>query len=296
MIKEIQIPEDIDVMRADRYVSEYAKIMSRSQLKSLDITLTVNGTVSKLSKKIKPADILTIEWDEIIIPDIKAEKMDLDIVYENKDSIVFNKARGMVVHPASGHYTGTLAQGLAWLLKQEINEHETVRAGIVHRLDKDTSGVIITAKTPEVHEFLAAQFKEKTCQKTYLAVVKGHVKKRRDTIETLITRNRHNRKLYQTSESEGKLSITSYKVLRYLNNTTLVALYPKTGRTHQLRVHMQSIGNPICGDPLYSRGSSKYPLMLHAYKLKITLPGNNKQSTFRAHIPEDFKLVLSKLR
>jgi 23S rRNA pseudouridine1911/1915/1917 synthase len=308
MKKNLIVQPDNPPMRADVYISDIAGLMPRNQLKSRNADLTVNSRKAKLSTKVRPGDTIELEYEENVKQNITPEKTELDIIYEDDDVVVLNKKRGIVVHPANGHYSGTLAQGLAWYLGNKLDSENNYRTGIVHRLDKDTSGVLITAKTMEAHEFLSAQFKNKICSKMYLAIVRGHLKERKGTIENYLSRDRRDRKRYAVAP-DGKLALTTYKLIRLLNKHSLVALYPHTGRTHQLRVHMKSIGHPIAGDPVYSRKSSPYPLLLHAYKLHIVLPSGapepaitsapsvqaTEKTMFRAPLPQDFKTALHSL-
>ena len=294
----ISLPENFK-MRVDKYISDN-DILSRSQFKSRNAKVFLNGVEIKLSRKISNNDIIDIQWDDPPPMNIEAEELPLDIMYEDKDVIVLNKEQGMVVHPANGNYTGTLVQGLLYYVKNLSKNfnNELERPGIVHRLDKDTSGVIIAAKNPETHEFLSNQFRDKTNEKFYLAIVRGYPPKRRGTIHTFITRNPVDRKKFVSHESDGKESITEYRVLRNWDKYALMLLKLKTGRTHQLRVHMVHIGCPIMGDPVYGRKDNKYPeatLMLHAWKLKIRIPGGDELSTFQAAIPKRFKKILGKI-
>jgi 23S rRNA pseudouridine1911/1915/1917 synthase len=219
--------------------------------------------------------------------------MVLDILYEDSRVVVLNKPRGMVVHPGSGVRSGTLVQGLlAHAREIAVNfPKEPVRPGIVHRLDKDTSGVIITAKDPESLEYLACQFRGRAVRKVYLAIVKGMPPQLRGTIRGHILRDPRHRKRFVHAETGGKPAETLYKVLSSRDGYSFVVLKPKTGRTHQLRVHMKSVGCPILGDPVYGRKDQSFSqagLMLHAYSLSLVLPGENQERTFRAPIPPEF--------
>lgn len=286
-------------MRVDKYISDN-DILGRSQIKTRNARVFLNGAEIKFSRKIANEDIVEIEWEDPPPMDIEPEDLPLDIIFEDENVIVLNKEQGMVVHPANGNYTGTLVQGLLYYVKNLSSSfsHELERPGIVHRLDKDTSGVIITAKNPETHEFLSHQFRDKTNEKFYLAVVRGYPPKRRGTINTFITRNPGDRKKFVTHTHEGKNAITEYRVLRNWDKYSLILLKLKTGRTHQLRVHMIHIGCPIMGDPIYGRKDNKFPeatLMLHAWKLKIKLPGNDDLTLFKAAIPIRFKKILRRI-
>ena len=222
---------------------------------------------------------------------IKPEKIELDIIYEDNNVFVINKPCGMVVHPAAGNYTGTMAHGLLHLLENVESDfsNEDQRPGIVHRLDKDTSGLIIAAKNTKALDYLASQFKDRSTSKTYLAIIHGKLPVKKGTIKTLIGRDPNNRKKMSWKVKNGKEAVSVYRVLHEWNNYSLVVLELKTGRTHQLRVHMLSMGTPIAGDRIYSNTKMEFDLMLHAYRLSIKLPGESSFTGFRAPLPERFK-------
>ncbi len=294
----VKLPGSLKI-RVDKYISDN-DIISRSQIKSRNAKVYLNNMEIKFSRKVLDGDILEIQWEDPPPMDIVPENIPLDIIYEDKSVIVINKKQGMVVHPANGNYSGTLVQGLLYYFKNLSTNfnNELERPGIVHRLDKDTSGVIITAKNPEVHEYLSNQFREKTNEKYYLAVVRGYPPKRRGVIDTYITRNPVDRKKFVTHENEGKRAVTEYRVLRNWDKYSLMLLKLNTGRTHQLRVHMVHIGCPIAGDPIYGRKDNRFPeitLMLHAWKLKILIPGSNGLMQFKAAIPRRFKKMVGRL-
>lgn len=291
-------------IRVDRFISENTSV-TRNRLKSDSCVILVNGKPAKLSRSVSNGDVVEVSLPDMGKPmDIAPEKMDLDIIYEDSNVIVLNKAQGVVVHPAAGNFGGTLVNGLlhhAAELEDEF-EDETVRPGIVHRLDKDTSGVIIVAKNPETHEFLSGQFRDKVTRKTYVAVVRGRLPKRHDLIETYIVRDRQNRKKFTVpgeGSEKGRFASTEYEVAEEFDKYTYCRLFPHTGRTHQLRVHMQHLNVPILGDPVYSRKDSRFPdvtLMLHAYSLEIFIPGVEEKQVFTAPVPERFTRLLEELR
>ncbi len=294
----VKLPGSLKI-RVDKYISDN-NILSRSQIKSRNAKVYLKNMEIKFSRKISDGDILEIQWDDPPPMDIFPENIPLDIIYEDKSVIVINKKQGMVVHPANGNYSGTLVQGLLYYFKNLSTNfnNELERPGIVHRLDKDTSGVIITAKNPEVHEYLSNQFREKTNEKYYLAVVRGYPPKRRGVIDTYITRNPVDRKKFVTHENDGKKAVTEYRVLRNWDKYSLMLLKLNTGRTHQLRVHMVHIGCPIARDPTYGRKDNRFPeitLMLHAWKLKILIPGSDCMMQFKAAIPRRFKKMVGRL-
>lgn len=294
------LEEEADGVRVDRYISDFLHLFKRSQIKQRDVEVTLNGKTAKMSKPVRLNDTVVISYSEPGEPNVVAEHIPLDIVYENERVLVLNKPRGMVVHPAAGNYSGTMVQGLLYYVKQlrENFSDEAVRPGIVHRLDKDTSGIIVAAKDPEALQMLAAQFAHKKVRKVYLAVVKGHVRNSRGIIKHPIARDPHHRKRFTWRRAEGRTALTHYRVLRYLRNASLVELSPRTGRTHQLRVHMASLGHPVMGDPIYGRGggTGNYRLLLHARRIKIRLPEEEKPRVFRAPLPGHFKKALNELR
>ncbi len=284
-------------IRIDRFIAEELGMFSRSQIKQRNLRVFLDGRPIKFSKQVSTGDKIELRYEEIEFPEIVPEKVDLNIIFENKDVIVVDKPQGMVVHPANGNYSGTLVNALLYyseILRNNFKD-EKLRPGIVHRLDKDTSGVIIVAKNMDSHAFLSSQFKDRLTRKTYLAVVKGKPREKMGTIETNITRDPDNRKKFTTSSNRGKYSLTEYKIIRETGSHSFVKLLPGSGRTHQLRVHMLSIGCPILGDPVYGRKSKLHPeitMMLHAYKLEIILPGEIKKRSFHAPLPERFKNYL----
>lgn len=287
--------------RIDKYISDVLQILTRSQLKNRLEEIYVNNKKVKPSRKVLNGDTIKVIYAPPEELSMDAQEMNLDIIYENNNVVVVNKPQGMVVHPGNGNHTDTLVQGLLYHCDQlkgnfeETEDVEDFRPGIVHRLDKDTSGVIITAKTPEAHGILAKQFFDKLVKKTYVAIVKGELYPFEGKIETLIGRDPFNRKKFSCDVEHGKDAVTFYRVLKTWNNYSLVHLYPKTGRTHQLRAHMLHVNCPILGDPIYSRKDKNFPdatLMLHAYKLKLKLPGEVKHSVFKSLLPPRFVDIL----
>jgi 23S rRNA pseudouridine1911/1915/1917 synthase len=315
-------------MRLDRYVSEVLQLLSRSQVKARNMTATVNGKPVKVSRIVEPGDLIEISWNSPEPTDLIPEEIPFNVLYEDERVIVINKPQGMVVHPGAGNRQGTMANGILYRrnkkLRAEVeppapfdptqNGTATItrgdgpaasaaapfRPGIVHRLDKDTSGVIIATYDDEALTFLANQFKQRKTRKTYVAIIRGNLPQSRGRIETFIARDRHNRKLFCCTKDRGKHAVTLYRVVRTFGNYALVLLRPKTGRTHQLRVHMRYLGCPILGDPLYStKKDARFPdatLMLHALRLTLTLPGETIPCTFYAPLPERFKAILKDLK
>ena len=293
-------------LRLDRYVSENLKLLSRSQIKARNLTAKINGKNVKLSRLLKGGEDLLISWtnaDEIkLIP----QNIPLKVIYEDERVIVINKEQGMVVHPGAGNWQGTLANALLYrkLKSNNLTERDIecfanrgIRPGIVHRLDKDTSGLIIAAWDDEAHAFLSEQFKSRKVKKTYAAIVHGCPVNKKGTIDNYIRRSDLNRKIFSVN-AKGKRSITHYKLIKRYGNYSLILLRPKTGRTHQLRVHMKYLGIPIVGDPLYGGLDKFFPnagLMLHSKKLRIRLPGALQPVSFNSLLPARFKqIILSK--
>jgi len=288
------IEEDIPAgLRLDRYVAEYLRALSRSQIKARKLEGTVNGKKAKLSSPVKKGDLLALSWNEAEAPELVPEPIALDILYEDDQVIVINKPQGMVVHPGAGNYRGTLANALYFRqLNRGCTTPTGLRPGIVHRLDKDTSGLLIAAYNDAAHAFLADQFKARTVKKTYIALVNGSLPYDQGRIETYIARDPRNRKLFSVQE-RGKTAITLFRVIKKWNSHSLLLLRPRTGRTHQLRVHMKHLGHPICGDSLYGSADALFPLaplMLHAKSLEITLPGGGtERQLFKSPLPQRFK-------
>ena len=289
-----------DGMRADRYVSEVLNLFPRSRLKSREAQIRIGGQPVKPSRSVHSGDHIEVEFRLPEIVHLEPENIPLSVLYENEQVLVVDKPQGMVVHPAQGNYTGTLAQAVLYHVSGMDGsfDNDSMRPGIVHRLDKDTSGVIIVAKSVEAYDFLSAQFKDRDVEKTYVAITKGVPRPRKGRVEGFIRRDPHNRKRFVHDEAEGKAAVSEYSVLRSFANAAVVVLTPRTGRTHQLRVHMRHLDCPIVGDPIYARYSSSYPdatLMLHALTLRVRLPGESTPQVFSAPVPKRFRATISKL-
>lgn len=280
-------------MRLDRYIGEYLKILTRSQIKARALTARVNGASVKHSRLVKTGDCLDLAWTDPEPSRLIPEDLPLRILYEDEEVAVIDKAQGMVVHPGPGNSRGTLANALLFRRKG-LCPGNPARPGLVHRLDKDTSGVLIAAYTEEALRFLAEQFKNREVRKTYLAIVRGALPKPAGRIETRIARDPRDRKRFAATPEKGKIAVTLYRVLRAGKKESLVLLRPKTGRTHQLRVHMRYLGNPIVGDPIYGKDSG-WTLMLHALALTLRLPDSPEPRTFTAPVPGRFTEFLPRL-
>jgi len=298
-------------LRLDRYVSEKLCILSRSQIKARELKAKINGKDVKLSRDVKQGELLELCWTETPPLYLIPQDIFLDIIYEDKNCVVVNKAQGMVVHPGAGNRQGTLANALFFRQQKKIAAKDasagkvfkdSLRPGIVHRLDKDTSGIIIAAYNEEAHEFLSEQFKSRKVKKYYIAIVQG----KPDTqgrIETFIARDPGSRKQFAVLNStsnaaNAKTAVTFYKVIKNWGSHSLVLLRPRTGRTHQLRVHMRHLGCPILGDSVYGRKDKIFPqagLMLHSKKLIITIPGEEEERVFTSQMPERFTEAIKTL-
>ena len=304
-------PEYKNNERLDKYIANLPNGMNRSKLKSGVTEILVNGKKVKLSQKIKAGDQIDIQWEDNIPDNIEPENIPLNIIYEDNDVTVVNKAQGMVTHPACGNWNGTLVNALLYHWGRESivqlkdgNSSEILqrrRPGIVHRLDKETSGILITAKNREAEEWLQNQFKEKKLQKEYILICTGKPPANAGDIRTQIIRdpkNRHRFKAVSDSD-DGKFARTIYHCICCYGNYSLIRVRLKTGRTHQIRVHMKFLGCPILGDSIYNKPDKLFPnasLMLHSKKLKIRLPQKKEFSTFITPVPKRFREIEKKLK
>ena len=274
---------------------------SRSHVKNLierGKVLVGGVAIKKAGVTLKLGDEVVVYEDEVRQLDAIPQDIPINIIYEDDDIAVVNKAQGMVVHPAVGAYDGTLVNALLFHLKSLSGINGVIRPGIVHRLDKDTSGLLVVAKNDEAHINLQEQIASKSAKRYYYALVDGRVSKDEGIIETLIDRSQKDRKLMAVSRNGGRNAITLYKVLERYERYTFMEYELKTGRTHQIRVHSKHIGHPVVGDTAYG-GSNKFNLsgqLLHAHKLVLTHPRTGKMMTFEAEIPDYFDKVLTQLR
>lgn len=294
--------EDFSGKRIDAYIPIVNKEISRSMVQKLlaEENITVNGKIPKASYKVGLGDEI-----EIIIPEakeieLKPQDIPLDIIYEDEDIIVINKEKGMVVHPANGNPDGTLVNAIMAKCKDSLSGiGGEIRPGIVHRLDKDTSGVIIVAKNDKAHINLSEQLKNHEVKKTYIALVRGIIKENEATINMPIARSKSDRKKMAVCK-EGKSAITHFKVLgRFKNQYTLLEINIETGRTHQIRVHLSNIGYPIIGDEVYSNGKNEWGIKgqaLHAWKIEFKHPRTGEQIHLKAKIPEYFENIINELK
>lgn len=291
-----------ETLRIDRFLGRRLEQVSRSYLQKLvrDGAILVNGKPVKSSYKVENGDRIRLEIPDAVEPEIEAEPMDLDILYEDSDIILINKPKGMVVHPAAGHYSGTLVNGLMAHCRNELSGiNGVMRPGIVHRIDMDTTGVLIVCKNDRAHNAVAEQLKVHSITRKYYAIVHGLLKEDTGTINAPIGRHPVDRKKMSINEKNGKEAVTHYRVLRRFRRFTFVECQLETGRTHQIRVHMASIGHPLLGDQVY--GPSKVPFSglqgqtLHAGVLGIIHPSTGEYMEFTAPLPEYFEALLKKL-
>lgn len=287
--------------RIDSFIPMVQEDISRSMVQKLieQKNIKVNGKETKHSYKLKLNDEIEIFVPEAKEINLKAQDIPLNVIYEDNDIIVINKPKGMVVHPANGNPDGTLVNAVMNKCKDSLSGiGGEIRPGIVHRLDKDTSGAIIVAKNDKVHVALSEQLKNHEVKKTYLALVRGIIKENEATINMPIARSKKDRKKMDV-DKDGKEAITHFKVLgRYKNKYTLLQINLETGRTHQIRVHLSHIGYPIIGDEVYSNGKNEWKVSgqcLHAWKLEFIHPITGEKISLEAEIPEYLKNIIKEL-
>ena len=287
--------------RLDKVLSELDNTLSRSMIQKLiqEGKILVNNKCEKQSYKVSVGDVVTIEKIKPQPIDLKPQKIDIDIIYEDKDIIVVNKPKGLIVHPGNGNPDGTLVNAIMEKCKGNLSGvGGKIRPGIIHRLDKDTSGIIVIAKNDMAHIDISNQIKNRKTKKEYIALVRGVVQANEATIDMPIGRSLKDRKKMAVVEN-GKYAITHFKVLERFKDYTLLDINIETGRTHQIRVHMAEIGYPIVGDNVYSNGKNPFGVtgqMLHAKSIEFTHPSTKKKVKFEAEIPKYFNEVLEKLR
>ncbi len=298
--ERIVITENEAGQRADVGLAMLLEVTRSNMQKLLEEGRAVRGTkVLKSNYKLKAGDEIVVTLPEPQPLDVQPENIPLDIIYEDEDVVVVNKPRGMVVHPAAGNYSGTLVNALLYHCKNLSGINGVIRPGIVHRLDKDTSGIMICAKNDAAHVSLSQQIQSKTAQRTYLAVVRGNIKTDSGTIETLIARDKNDRKKMAVVTEDGRQAITDYEVVERYGKFTVVRCKLRTGRTHQIRVHMEHLGYPLVGDPKYSPMKTCFGIQgqaLHSHTLEFDHPRTGERMKFEAPYPEDFNKVITRLR
>ena len=288
-------------MRLDKVLVAFLPDKSRSFIANLidEGKCTVNGKVAKSSLKVKEADVVELEISEPKPLDVISEDIPLKIIYEDEDILIIDKPQGMVVHPSFGHHEHTLVNAILHHCKDLSGINGVIRPGIVHRIDKDTSGLICVAKNDTAHNFLAEQLKDHTMSRTYVALVRGVIKENHGTIDMPIGRDKRNRQKMAVTRENSKEAITNFDVIKRYSEHTLVECHLITGRTHQIRVHMSYINHPVEGDPLYGGRSYKKLYdggqLLTAIKLKLIHPKTKKEMEFQTEIPSYFQDILDKL-
>ncbi len=294
------IGDRIDKYIVDRLEEEGEGGISRTQVQEWikSGAVSVNGRLVKANYKLTLGDQVQVDVPAAEEPEIVAEDIPLDIVYEDSDVIVINKPRGMVVHPAPGHASGTVVNALMHHCKDLSGINGVLRPGIVHRIDKDTTGLLMAAKNDLAHVSLAEQLKEHSVSRTYIALVHGNMPHDQGTIDAPIGRDSQDRKLFAVTDRNSKEAVTHFTVLERLGDYTLLELKLETGRTHQIRVHMKYIGYPMAGDPVYGRSKTVdlNGQALHAAELGFTHPRSGERLHFTALLPDDFQHVMLSLR
>ncbi|MDA3931260.1 MAG: RluA family pseudouridine synthase [Tenericutes bacterium] len=289
------VTNDQNKTRIDKYLSNELDEISRSTIQSLidEDYILVNGESTKSSYKLKENDLIEIFETELNSKEITPMNIPLEIVYEDDDLLIVNKPSGMVVHPAPGHYKDTMVNALMYHFESLSNINGSLRPGIVHRLDKDTSGLLMVAKNNYAHEKLAEELQLKETKREYIALVEGVIKNKRGKINAPIGRDPHNR-LRMSIISGGKSAVTHFEVIEVFNDMTLIKCRLETGRTHQIRVHMKYIGHPLVNDELYGIKIDDFGQYLHAKIIGFTHPRTNEWMSFDSELPEEFKEFLHK--
>ena len=302
MKQHYMVSEEQEDLRIDRYLSEACEELSRSYVQKLlkNQDVLVNGGPVKASYKVAAGDQIEVDVPEAVEPEIVAEEMNLEILYEDQDVILVNKPKGMVVHPAAGHYTGTLVNGLMAHCRDELSGiNGVMRPGIVHRIDMNTTGVLVVCKNDFAHNSLAEQLKVHSITRVYYAIVFGNLREDEGTVHAAIGRHPTDRKKMSIHSKQGRDAITHYRVLKRFGAYTFIECRLETGRTHQIRVHMASIGHPLLGDEVYGPARQPFSLegqTLHAGVLGFIHPRTGEYVEFSAPLPAYFEELLEKLR
>lgn len=298
----MEITPEMEGERIDKCISNYLESLSRSYIQKIikDGKAYVNDAVVKANYKVKVDDKVQFEIPDCEEPDIPPQDIPLDILYEDKDILIVNKPKDMVVHPAPGHYEGTLVNAIMFHCKDELSGiNGVLRPGIVHRIDKDTTGSIIICKNDEAHRKIAQQLKEHSIKRKYRAIVYGRIMEEEGTVNAPIGRHPTDRKKMAINEKNGKPAVTHYKVLERFDKYTYIECQLETGRTHQIRVHMTSIGHPLLGDEVYGNAKCPFKLegqTLHAMTIGFIHPTTGEYVEYEAPLPEYFEHLLQILR
>lgn len=298
IVEDVDAGKRLDSFLAEKNTAKYTRSFIGKMIE--ENLVLYNGKPSKASTKIKTGDRIELFEKEPEPLSVKGEEIPLEIVYEDDDLMVINKPRGMVVHPAPGHTSGTLVNAVLSHAGESLSSiNGVLRPGIVHRIDKDTSGLILVCKNDFSHKALAKQLEEHSITRRYHAICSGRLKEEQGTVSAPIGRDEKNRKQQAINYKHGKEAITHYRLLENLQNASLLECRLETGRTHQIRVHMKSIGHPLLGDPLYGPKKNLYAIKgqaLHAMVLGFVHPRSGEYMEFSADYPEDFQKLLNKLR
>ena len=298
--KEFKINDEVDNLRLDKALAILDSELSRVAIQRLieEENVLVNDKLQKASNKVKKGDIILVKYPEVKKANIEAQDIPIEIIYEDKDIIVVNKPKGLVVHPANGNPDGTLVNAIMAICKDSLSGiGGQIRPGIVHRLDKDTTGVLIIAKNDMAHINISEQIKNRETKKIYVALVRGIIKENEATINMPIGRSTKDRKKMAVTK-QGKEAITHFKVLQRYDKYTLLEIKIDTGRTHQIRVHLSEIGYPVIGDYTYSNGKNEFGIigqLLHAKKLEFMHPITSEKMILEAELPVEFENVLKEL-
>lgn len=298
----IEVPQEFHGERIDKFLSVLVPDCSRNSIQKLieQGNVTINGASVNKKYKVNTDDEILVVTGELKPLDAEPENIPLDIVYEDDDLLVVNKPRGMVVHPAPGNYTGTLVNALLYHCKDSLSGiNGVLRPGIVHRIDKDTSGLLIVAKNDKAHMGLAEQIKEHSFTREYYAVICGHLKDQEGTVDAPIGRNSKDRKKMCVTMQNSKNAVTHYSVIEEYNGYSHISLKLETGRTHQIRVHMAHLGHPVAGDLVYGHDKKSAELngqCLHAIKIGFVHPIKNEYMEFSSDLPDYFKSFIDKIK
>lgn len=300
-MEKYEVFEQYSQMRLDKVLVAFMSDRTRSYVAKLidDGNVFVNGKIAKPSLKVKTGDVIDVNIPEDKTLDVTSEDIPLKIIYEDEDILIIDKPQGMVVHPSNGHHEHTLVNAIMHHCKDLSSINGVIRPGIVHRIDKDTSGLICVAKNDTAHNFLAEQLKDHTMSRTYVALVRGVIKENHGTINMPIGRDPRDRQKMAVIRENSKPAITHFDVLKRFSNNTLVECHLITGRTHQIRVHLSYIGYPVEGDPLYGGRSYKKLYdggqLLTAVRLKLIHPRTKKEMEFQTELPSYFQNIIDNL-